>query len=93
MTLSFVDTATKVFDSIGNLFVTILSFAKSFILFGQEGFLNLLDFLNYFLFDFIFDSLTLFDFLPPVFNFGFSILFFYMVVMFILKLLKQLPFL
>lgn len=83
----------EAFSGIFEIFNTLINFVVRMFSYGQTAFLNTLRFLNYFFFDFLEDALFLFDSLPPVFSFGLSILFYFIVVSFVLKLLKLIPFL
>lgn len=87
--MDWLNSIGKIFE----IFTTLINFCMNMFSYGQEAFLNVLNFLNYFFFDFLADALFLFDFLPPVFSFGISIMFYFMLVVFILKIIKLIPFL
>lgn len=96
MFLDVISASTGFFDlftSVIGVFGTIINYLIELVSFGAQCFLNSLSFIKLFFIDFLFNYLNLFDFLPGIFGYGLSVLFYFSFVIFILNIIKKIPFL
>ncbi len=86
--LGFCNNIIKIASGIINLLFSVLRFIVEILPKLIDGFIQALNFLNAFLFDFLLGTLNLFDGLPPVYGFGLSVVIYFIFFTFWLKLLK-----
>lgn len=91
-TLNFFDDLGNMFSVVGDVFGSIISIVISMVNIAVDGFVNVLRFIKLFFFDFFTDYMFSFETLPDFVYFGITAVFSFFIVLFILKLLKNIPF-
>ena len=91
--MDFINNLNQIFSAIAGFFgmiLSILSFVGSFVSEFLSGFFNSLDFVFNFFTGFCVDMYNLYLHLPSFIHYGLSIVFFFTVTVFIMKLIKEL---
>ncbi len=89
--MDFINSLNELFSAISGFFgmiLSLLSFVGNFVSLFFQGFYNAIDFIFNFFTTFCVDLIDLYQHLPGFVHYGFSLLFFFMIFLFVMKLIK-----